>query len=393
MKKNDTRIAALFSAVCLFLSAMPADSDVRAVEADAGYRSLTALIPDAAAEYVGGIFPEVCDAAVSFARELEKDDSLTYELELGEPYIVYHFSEYQDEVYYYPLISDGRVEFILGIIGTDEGYTYDIATGGEMRKLLNELDYPDNECIFYVIDDELYYETKNGEETDFDVGAVYGIDGNPERAERLFSAKTFEEKQRIIAEKAGSFRPVGLPGEDLDGYDDIRYGEMITLRRPQKQYDTKMCWACVVATIVNTLNWTYYTGYDICNRMGIGFYTGADIEDMRQALSYYGISYQRRDDALSWIDMKKNIDAEYPVAVLTVNTARYSEGHTVTLMGYKEEGGKRYMYIWDSQDNVCKKTVVPNMEVNYHILSYGSYMVFSDDSGDTYLWIQTLSKY
>ena len=92
--------------------------------------------------------------------------------------------------------------------------------------------------------------------------------------------------------------------------------------------------------------------------------------------------------------MKKNIDAGYPVAVLTVDTSEYKTGHTVTLMGY-EQGKKyseNYMYFWDSADYVNSETKVPDMEENYHMTNYGSYMYFAS-VGIAYQWIQTLSYY
>lgn len=389
------KIISVFSAICIIASANPVYAGNGSPAADYGGQSLSETVPLTAKNYVDGKLTEIFDSAVSFAGDIKGDSSIDYDLELGEPYIIYNFEEYQDEIYYYPLIADGKTEFLLAVIGTDMGYTHELSMGGEMIYLLNELNYPDNECLFYVIDGRLCYETGNGETNNLNLSAVYSMDSSLDGEELLFATKSFEEKQRIISDKISAFKPVTHVQMNREKLDNIRFGKIIQLRSPQRQYSTNMCWACVVATIVNTLNWTYYTGYDICNRMGIGFYSGGDIEDMKLALSYYGVNYKRTDDSISWEDMKKNIDAGYPVAVLTVDTAEYKKAHTVTLMGY-EQGNKyseNYMYFWDSADGTNEATEdLKDLGTNYHKVNYGSYIYFV--SGDkAYQWIQTLSKY
>lgn len=388
------KFVSIFAAICIIAAANPVYADTTpAVDSDG--RALSGIVPTSAREYVDGRLPEIFDSAVSFARDIKEDNSIEYDLELGTPYIIYNFEEYQDEIYYYPLIADGKTEFLLAVIGTDMGYTHELSMGGEMIYLLNELNYPDNDCLFYVIDGGLCYETKNGGESNLDVSAVYHTDSSLDREELLFAAKSFDEKQRIISDKIRAFKPVTPVQMEQEELDNLKYGKIIPLRSPQRQYNTEMCWACVVANIVNTLNWTYYTGYDICNRMGIGFYSGGDVEDMKLALSYYSINYKRTDDCISWENMKKNIDAGYPVAVLTVDTSNYETGHTVTLMGY-EQGknySENYMYFWDSKDGKNEATEdLKDLGTNYHKVNYGTYIYFASGA-KAYQWIQTLSKY
>lgn len=353
------------------------------------------FVPASAKEYVSDSLPEIMAAAVCFARDIKNDDSIDYDLKLGAPYIIYNFDEYQDEIYYYPLLEDGKTEFLLAVIGTEGGYVHELSMGGEMIYLLNELDYPDSEVLFYVIDGELCYETKNSGERNLDTSAVYRSGANLDADELSFLTKSYEEKSRIISDKISNFKAVTPVKTDTESFDNLRFGKIIPLRSPQRQYNTEMCWACVVANIVNTLSWTYYTGYDICNRMGIGFYSGGDIEDMKLALSYYSVDYRRTDDCISWENMKRNIDWDYPVAVLTVDTAGYKTGPTVTLMGY-EQGKKyseNYMYFWDSVDGKNKDTeALKDLGDNYHKVNYGEYIFFV--KGDkAYQWIQTLSMY
>ncbi|MBD5156981.1 MAG: hypothetical protein HDT13_05045 [Butyrivibrio sp.] len=287
------KIISVFAAICIIAAANPVYADITLPDVDSVWRDLSGIVPASARDYVYGKLPEIFDSAVSFARDIKEDNFIEYYLELGAPYIIYNFEEYQDEIYYYPLIADGKTEFLLAVIGTDMGYTYELSMGGEMIYLLNELNYPDNDCLFYVIDGELCYETKNGGESNPDLSAVYRTDSSLDGEELLFAAKSFEEKKRIISDKISAFKPVTPVQMEQEELDNLKYGKIIQLRSPQRQYNTNMCWACVVANIVNTLNWTYYTGYDICNRMGIGFYSGGDVEDMKLALSYYSINYKR----------------------------------------------------------------------------------------------------
>ena len=291
--KHINNIVAIFTSICIVLVGTPIYADIQAYDGDYSGQILSEILPASARDYVYGKLPDIFDSAVSFARDIKNDNSIAYDLELGAPYIIYNFEEYQDEIYYYPLIADGKTEFLLAVIGTDMGYTYELSMGGEMIYLLNELNYPDNDCLFYVIDGELCYETKNGGESNPDLSAVYRTDSRLDGEKLLFAAKSFEEKQRIISDKISAFKPVTPVQMEQEELDNLEYGKIIQLRSPQRQYNTEMCWACVVASIVNTLNWTYYTGYDICNRMGIGFYSGGDVEDMKLALSYYSVDYKR----------------------------------------------------------------------------------------------------
>lgn len=390
------KIIAVFAAICILFTGIPTYADNNIAESEVFYeeQSMGKAIPEEAEEYLENIFTEVCTAAVNFARDIENDETIIYELELGKPYIIYNFEKYQDEIYNYPLIADGRIEFVLSVLGTSDGYTYQLSRGGEMLRLLNELDYINNDCVFYVINDELYYESEKNGETNFEAAVMYGGNEMLDADELLFAAKSFEEKKRIIRDKVEFFKPVEPIQTDSEESGNTKFGKTVTLRSPQKQYGYEMCWACVVATIVNTLNWTHYTGYDICNRMGIGFNAGAEIEDMKLALSYYGVNYKRRDDYLSWTQIKQNIDAGYPIAILTVYSIFDPDitGHTVTLMGYDKTGSKEYLYVWDSQDGNAEGEKVEEWGDNYYKIIYSDYIYFIAGA-KAFLWRQTLSQY
>ena len=335
------------------------------------------------------------------------DVSLEKEILLGNPYIVYNFSEYQDEVYYYPLIVDGKIAAVLGVIGTDWGYTYEISYDCGLIELLEEMDYLNNDCIFYTMDGELYYESENGVNAEPVITMGYSTVQMPDADELAFAAMSFEEKQSVVTDKLDSFRYVDTQSFDGNEPVDMKYGAMkaITLRKPQSQYAYNMCWACVVATIVNTLNWTSYTGYDVCNRMGIGFNTGAEIEEIRTALSYYGINYKKTADALGWDKIKQNIDAGYPIAMIMNPYYATSDsiGHSITLYGYNQTSKNKYIEIWNSQSEFSLDTSKDGYsdEFNYSNIKIllippedkNNKELMADTRGYAYIWVQTLSEY
>lgn len=391
------RFISLFIGICIIFSTLPAYADSGSESSESPIPTLSESIPVSVTEFIYGNFSNIEDAvSSSFA-----DVSLEKEILLGNPYIVYIFSEYQDEVYYYPLIADGGIAAVLGVIGTDWGYTYEISYDYGLIDLLDEMDYLNNDCIFYTVDGELYYESENGVSDEPAIPVLYSAEQMPDADELAFAAMSFEEKRRSVIDKIDSFRYVDTKSIDGNEADNMKYGAMkaITLRNKRSQYNYGMCWACVVATIVNTLNWTTYTGYDVCNRMGIGFDTGAQIDEIKTALSYYGVDYKKTASKLPWNSVVKNIDAGYPITMIMDPYPSGSIGHSVTLYGYDKSNYN--IRIWNSQIENSQKGDKYNMEgyskdVHYYDASYditSDNAVFSSEKGRVYVWKQTLSEY
>ena len=404
MKKIfNKRIIALFIGICIIFSTLPAYADSEVESTEPSIPALSERIPVSVSEFIYGNFSDIEDVV----RSRFADVSLEKEILLGNPYIVYNFSEYQDEVYYYPLIVDGKIAAVLGVIGTDWGYTYEISYDCGLIELLEEMDYLNNDCIFYTMDGELYYESENGVNAEPVITMGYSTVQMPDADELAFAAMSFEEKQSVVTDKLDSFRYVDTQSFDGNEPVDMKYGAMkaITLRKPQSQYAYNMCWACVVATIVNTLNWTSYTGYDVCNRMGIGFNTGAEIEEIRTALSYYGINYKKTADALGWDKIKQNIDAGYPIAMIMNPYYATSDsiGHSITLYGYNQTSKNKYIEIWNSQSEFSLDTSKDGYsdEFNYSNIKIllippedkNNKELMADTRGYAYIWVQTLSEY
>lgn len=390
------KITALLFILCIFLTGMSVYADEYICEPAYELQRLADIIPDSAKSYVQNVLPDVLDAASDFAKDIGINASDNYELQLNKPYIIYNFREYQDEIYYYPLTANGKIEFILGVIGTDEGYTHQISREGALLNILNEIDYLNNECIFYVIDNELYYEEENKGYDNFESAYICETYHSSGRNELLFLTKSFEEKQRIIKDKINFFKPVNTSDFDLNSLKNTKCGAMktIKLRNPQSQYVYNMCWACVVATIANTVNMMSYTGFDVCSRMGIGFDKGADIYEMKTALSYYGVDYKIRNGIPYWSEIMKNIDEGYPLAMILFSKYPDLPGHTITLMGYN--ASNKYIRVYDSQntynpDNDSNKDN-PYSDGDYYEFYYNNQpRIARNDS--VYSWEATLSEY
>lgn len=399
MKKYfNKRIAALFIGISIIFSALPVSGDSENVNTEPSTPTLAESIPASVTEFIDDKFSDIEKAVRSSFAEISPEK----EIQLGNPYIVYNFSEYQDEVYYYPLTADSKIEAVLGIIGTDWGYTYEISYDCGLIELLDKMDYLNNDCIFYTVDGELYYESENGVSDEPGILVLYSAEQMPDADELAFAAMSFEEKQQKITDKLVSFKYVDTQSFDVNKTDSMKYGAMktITLRNKRSQYNYGMCWACVVATIVNTLNWTAYTGYDVCNRMGIGYDTGAGTDEIKTALSYYGVDYKKTSSKLPWNSVVKNIDAGYPIAMIMDPYPSGSTGHSVTLYGYDKS--TETIRIWNSQiENSDETDINYNMEgyskdVYYYNAKYditSSKPVPLSEQGRVYIWKQTLSEY
>lgn len=398
MKKHfNKRIVTLFINICIIFSALPVSADSETENTELRVSTLAESIPASVTEFIDGKFSDIEESVRSSFAEIFSEK----EIQLGNPYIVYNFSEYQDEVYYYPLIADSKIEAVLGIIGTDWGYTYEISYDYGLIELLDKMDYLNNDCIFYTVDGELYYESENDVSYDPGIPVLYSAEQMPDADELAFAAMSFEEKQRVIINKLDYFRYVDTQSFDVNKTDSMKYGAMktITLKNKRSQYNYGMCWACVVATIVNTLNWTAYTGYDVCNRMGIGFDEGAETDEIKTALSYYGVDYKKTASKLPWDSVVKNIDAGYPIAMIMDPYPSGPIGHSVTLYGYDKSNYN--IRIWNSQIENSKEGDKYNMEgyskdVYYYNARYditSDNAVYLSEKGRVYVWKQTLSEY
>lgn len=298
---------------------------------------------------------------------------------VNEPFIIYHVGKkQQDKVYYYPISDEnGAIQFMVEAIimnGVAECNLSD-----NLVELINLVDYK-NGMIVYKDEGTIYVETPTTS-----LNAYYYYNVPQERM--LYSEESkwdadYTEKKAVI-EKAETnmveYSPIKIDNETT--YSNMRIGGDLSLTNPMGQYGYGMCWASCVATVHNYLRSTIITGFEVCTRMGIGYDEGASIYDEQDALAIYNIDYDSlRWSALTWSQLKENIDAEKPIIA---NGALTEEiGHAVTIYGYSGiSTSDSNVKIWNPNAN--------NGSGGYSTFKFSS-GCFADE-GSVYSWCSTLS--
>lgn len=366
----------LFCAFFMFFSNI-----VRAEEGD--YEKANAKV-ERASEYVLTHFDELLEILEDdklFQTRTEADDLF----ELGTPFIIYHADEeMQEEIFYYPIVdvTKGKVVYLIEAIKKDGIYICNLLD--HLVDALNRVDYVTDGGVVYLIGKDIYID--NGYEI---LNTTEYYNGSLSETELFciendFAELTLEEKKSIVNDRISNLK-------EFQNYQwrssteklNVKAYGSITLVKPQGQHGFDMCWASAVATIHNYLQPTVVlTGYDICNRMGIGYNDGGTIYDEQEALALFSIDYNViNDDILSWEELTGNINVGYPVIA---NGADYrGVAHAVTIYGYL--GNK------DSAENVQ----IWNSNLNAGLGGEAKFtytgLYFPGGDGNSYYWNTTLS--
>lgn len=300
---------------------------------------ILSAIPSRVDYYIESIYDELCEIIVE--KYADDDFSiLVKDIIFERPYIVYNFQQSQDEVYYYPvMVRNNQIICIVGIIGLEDGYTFEVKD--DMVDILNDMDYHNKDAVFYIIDNALHIETEDGRYTE-DLSTEDILKLSDE--ERIFYYASFMEKKKKMFDKISYFTP---HIDNAHGNLNAQMGRTISLYNKQVQYGYNMCWAAASATVINTLKHKIVTAFEICNRVGIGYDDGGTILDVQDALNYYGVKYNylRQDKYLYWENIIDNIDSGYPLVLQL--TSAYGN-HAVTLYGYTTTTNNRLLEVWDS---------------------------------------------
>lgn len=272
------------------------------------------------------------------------------QLELGNPYVIYLPWEIQDEIFYYPVLDTGteKVVSVVGLIGTDQGYVYEISN--RMVEVLNELDYAHNNWIFYVYDQKLYAENPYRVELLREFAMSGELSAEENKKELEFAALSYEGKLDWISKKIDRFQvfsPVQWESEEEQL--NALLGTTLSLYHAMGQYGYNMCWASAAATVINYLQHSVVTGFEVCNRVGIGYDNGGSVFDIQDGLWSYNVMYnQVRNRYLSWDEIIANIDDSKPI-VLCANGSGNGRvyGHAAVIYGYSGSGSSSKMNVWD----------------------------------------------
>lgn len=340
-------------------------------------------VPTEAKNYFDENYEKFIQVAVEFQEYNSYRISDVGSLTICNPYIILMLDQTkQDEIYYYP-IADKNTEqilFVIGIIGTVNGYTYEV--NENLVDLLNKADYVHNLCIVYKNQGEISVQNENQEifrsEQQF---------ASSERAiiqqEKSYIEINFTEKIKLLNERANDlvkFSPVEWASEE-EQHNAILKGSL-TLYVPVGQYSYGMCWASTAATIINYVQKKSVSGMEICTVLGIGFNDGGTLLNLGDALSRYGVSYGIAYYSLSWAGLTKNIDASKPIAIAGYTGGGTIIGHAVTIYGY---GSSSVAYFWDPAMN--------NGNGGYNNFVVGTTNKIFTSNGTTYEWTGTVSYY
>lgn len=303
-------------------------------------------------------------------------------VKIEKPYIIYNFNETQDPVYYFPLSCKKEVISILDLSWDGEQYSLGLENDEDMVAVLNSVKYAKKEAIFYEYRGKIVAENKDRK---YDTDIPFPFGGNASEAEEdAFYEKHFKDKVQDICLRMQNFTPPSkIVWESEDELFHSLLGTEVKLYKPQGQYTYNMCWASAAATVINYWKHSTVTGFEVCNKMGIGYNNGGSIYDIDEAMRKYGVRYSHiKKERLTWKEVKKNINAGAPIILSAHATANGKiRGHAATINGYRTVNGKPRINIWNSSEREGKG--------NYIEVEYNSYFCLKV-KGVSYAWDGTL---
>ena len=327
-------------------------------------------------EYIKDNLEDIVDVDTFDNSLFRIDRNSNYDnIKIEKPFVIYLLQDTQDPILYYPLSCNNEIVLIVNITETTNGFCYSVSES--YSEYLNEIDYLNNNCVFYNCSGVVYIETEED--------IINTLTGSNEHANLIskesdYAKLSFNEKEKLSQNIIKDFT-----AKDVNVITNISTSEYIykgdlTLYNPQGQHGRGMCWACSCATIINYMFQKSVTGYEVCNRMSIGYDVGGTIYDEQDALYKYGIDYSyTRNTALDKSRILQNINNEKPIiANYAINGATI--GHAVTIYGIDSYGR---INVWDSNLN--------NGNGASCLISNSA--VYPMDDGYNYYWRQTVSYY
>lgn len=310
----------------------------------------------AAERYANSIFDIVRNTLCIYKNDFDISTDKLRHITLGEAYVICDLDEEsQDEIYYFPVLSDNKeVIAILNIAGVSDGWHYSISN--ELVDILNDIDYVHNRAYFYKNKNSTVVESKN---------VIHNLLGYSNELVSEIRQKTKKQRESILRQTLNKFHKVKIhdnaKAENLiceykpSFSESTRDRKICSLHNPQSQGTYPLCWAATVATIVNYCKGTNYSCTDVAKKMGQKPpYHGESDGVAWNALSIYGVAYNNlyfdRSNKMSWDTYKLYINNKYPVYIGAM-TSDHKTGHAVTGFGYRTVSLVEYVSIWNSGIN------------------------------------------
>jgi len=354
------------------------------INAMAAETTIALKIPEGATKFVSENYKDIVEVVKDYKNEFNVSSYDLNNITLGKPYVIYNLDEtQQDEIYYYPILnSNSEIILTLCITGTTEGWGLSISE--EMSDELNSINYLSEEFIFYESADNIVAENSRG---------IINLSGKANEKCRVYEAKDFKEKRKIIADAISTFVKTDISKiKDLDINRKDKYtpsfsestttSKICSLHNNKGQGSYANCWAAAVATIVNYRNGTNITPTAVCDSLGISYNDGGGIGESQLALSGYDVSYNNLNYyQLPWSSVTSNLDYKYPIYISAYSSS--GDGHAVTVYGYRMIGTSQYVVLWNSGLNGG----VGGTQIVYYY-STGTTFPYSNT---TFIWSRSLS--
>lgn len=340
-------------------------------------------IPEGATALVRQKLDSIVEVSKDLSEELCIDTEELEEVSIGTPYIVYDVVDsVQEEIYHYPIINDnnGDIVLMVDVMGTTDGWHYDISTENVSR--LNDIDYVNQDYIFYGVAGNIVAENADAREQ------IAGNDINI--AIKSFESSGLCDKVDTISERIDDLQKTDTDIQVEEGLKatytpqvvdvEIGTGKKCELYNRQTQGKYGLCWAASIATIANYLNGTNYTATQIANTEGIGYDDGANSTQALKAMHDFGVPYYIDGGTLSWSDIKSKTISKTPIYMVSVSS---NSAHATVLYGYKNKNGTQYIAMWNPGTAWVGATEV--VEFN------GASTTFSYDD-NTYTWYESIYR-
>lgn len=317
-------------------------------------------IPDTVIKYANNNYKSLLQAASHYDTNIGKN---LFKTSLGDPFVI--LSESNEEVYYFPVITENKVIYVISVINTSDGLT--MSGSYELVNIINDkmndstlIIYDENETIrTYDVTDSEYEEIVEQTSEYLDNMSIVNLDK---------IHKKNAKKEEYTPSYSYNVTSGNVTGKICSTYNFKSQGSL------------PICWAASVATIVNYMNGTNISAKQVCNDMNLP-YKGKDIYIKQKALCLYGLIFTKTDAQLSWSQIKDNINKKSLIAASTF--AESGVGHAITIHGYKYYApvSEKYIYFWNSGNSSVEVAIYKTAGTTY---TY---------NGKTFTWTRTLSKY
>ena len=283
---------------------------------------VSSIIPDDVVKYAESRLTPLSQTVKQNSDNFGIDIKNVYTLKLGEPYVIYSSLDNgnQNPIYYFPVLQDNEIIMILSIIDDNGIYSAGLEEG--IANDLNNIDYQSDEnYIFYTDEENIYAESKSDTETIGSLNQSNNATITQLKNAKEFENLSFEEKINEIndtyaIDEPSDNIPVDKTQEVLytaQGFSTKTYNtvRLNTNKCTVSQGNEGLCWASCVATTVRYRNYSKYpnlTAKQVANKMKIGYNDGGDENDIKNALSKYGVTnYTFENKQISFSKVKTNI--------------------------------------------------------------------------------------